>query len=232
MPKVGEIITASNARNSLLDTVMEGGDQWHSFLKTGTCKRHCPGYNYCNGSGPGGRICSDAWYAAEANPLVISVLRHVLENYDYYDRGDFEHPEKEKIASELLVELGEYVAKEADTIYTEGGELLRTHRYRERDSNAAREKKEDALSEGHLKCRGCGTDYLSKYGATLGLRIIECHHTVPLSSEKFDGETKKSTLELLCANCHKLAHSRKDPLTIRELKMLNLHANKMLEPDA
>ena len=50
-----------------------------------------------------------------------------------------------------------------------------------------------------------------------GRHIVECHHLRPLS---FDGvrEVSLSDLITLCPTCHRIAHTRLEPLTIAEIQ--------------
>lgn len=160
---------------------------------------------------------------------MLDVIRHLLENYDYYDRGDCRVSEKKREIESLLAAVNMESSKTNDEEFTEGNEHLRLHRYRERNSSAARKKKEEALAAGHLVCEGCNIDYLKLFHRDEAMLIVECHHTIPICSIKFNGTTKKSTLVLLCANCHRLAHSKNPILSIKKVIEIRKRANKLLE---
>jgi 5-methylcytosine-specific restriction enzyme A len=69
-----------------------------------------------------------------------------------------------------------------------------------------------------LVCRACHFNFEAYYGK-LGSGYIECHHIDPLSGR--DGRSKPTTIAdvtVLCANCHRMVHSRTPCLTLEELK--------------
>jgi 5-methylcytosine-specific restriction protein A len=61
-------------------------------------------------------------------------------------------------------------------------------------------------------CQACG--YSKKVN---GSYIIECHHKNPLRKETI---TSIEDLVCLCPNCHRIAHKRKIPYSIEEIKHL------------
>jgi hypothetical protein len=50
--------------------------------------------------------------------------------------------------------------------------------------------------------------------------IIECHHVYPLALLTSEAVTRIEDLVCLCPNCHRIAHSRKDPYNVEEIKLL------------
>lgn len=102
----------------------------------------------------------------------------------------------------------------------EGKLLTRLHRSRERNQKLVNNKKKSVLrAEGALACEACRFDFGKVYGAR-GKGFIECHHTKPLADMKPGDRTKLSELALICANCHRMIHSRKPWLTMEEVKKL------------
>jgi len=99
----------------------------------------------------------------------------------------------------------------------EGGVVLRVHRQRERDSKIVAAKRAWAKKAGCLRCESCDFDFARRYGP-LGIGYIEVHHTKPLASLEPGSRTKLADLALLCANCHRMAHRRRVPLTLDELR--------------
>lgn len=71
------------------------------------------------------------------------------------------------------------------------------------------------------KCMVCGFDFEQRYGLR-GSGYIEVHHLHPVSSLK--GETKvdpKTEMAVVCSNCHRMIHRKKDEvLSLEELKVL------------
>ena len=99
----------------------------------------------------------------------------------------------------------------------EGKVLQRLHKYRERNGNLARIKKDKTLAQrGCLACEVCNFDFSATYG-DLGDGYIECHHTTPLSELSKETKTTINDLALVCANCHRMLH-RFSNLTLDELR--------------
>jgi 5-methylcytosine-specific restriction protein A len=101
----------------------------------------------------------------------------------------------------------------------EGGILFGLHRRYERDPRLIAEKKRSAKATGELACEVCGFHFGKRYGE-LGIDFIEVHHTKPVNQMQPGAKTKLSDLALLCSNCHRMAHRRKAPLTIEELRSI------------
>lgn len=98
----------------------------------------------------------------------------------------------------------------------EGGVIVRLHKRYERDPKLIAKKRQAALAAGTLSCEVCAFDFGVAYGA-LGLGYIEVHHLRPVHQLKPGSKTKLNDLALLCANCHRMAHRKRIPLTIAEL---------------
>lgn len=203
----------------VLDSLMEGGPNWEQYIEDGgSCLDSCPFNAQCQGSGPH-NVCSSHWSDAEATPDVFDVAFHVSNNFGYYNRRDINVPGSDGVLSEIRRLVHELRSRLAEDDFEEGSQVLRAHRYRERNSKAVRQKKNEALARGRLNCEACGVDYFALYGRS-ALRLMDCHHTVPLSSPTHSGRTNKGDLVLLCANCHRLAHSESDPLPLPALQSL------------
>jgi len=105
---------------------------------------------------------------------------------------------------------------EDDTAYAEGKMVVRTVRERQRSRRLVNAAKADfrARHDGRLFCEVCGFDF----GQSYGIEYIEAHHTEPIAS--LDSETKNTveSVVMLCANCHRAAHSRTPPYTTEELR--------------
>ncbi|WP_062628216.1 HNH endonuclease [Falsihalocynthiibacter arcticus] len=102
----------------------------------------------------------------------------------------------------------------------EGKEKYVRHKTRERDPAVVKAKKDEFQKEhGRVFCEACGFDFKKTYGAR-GDAFIECHHNVPLHSILGETQTKTSDLTLLCSNCHRMVHRKKDWLTLPQLKSL------------
>lgn len=99
----------------------------------------------------------------------------------------------------------------------EGGIIIRLHKRYERDSRLIAEKKRAAKAAGELHCQVCGFDFEKQYGE-LGADFIEVHHTRPVHTLKAGSRTKLEDLATLCSNCHRMAHRRREPLSLDAIK--------------
>jgi hypothetical protein len=82
----------------ILDSIIPGGNKWREWAdkqvdkQKEPCIKRCPGYQKeCKKNGEGIDLCSDEWGKEEDSFLHLKVLFHVLNNFDYYNRGDLEN---------------------------------------------------------------------------------------------------------------------------------------------
>lgn len=110
---------------------------------------------------------------------------------------------------------------EPDIVEAEEGKVLtRLHRYRERSRALVNAKKKDVLQkEGRLQCEACAFDFAQVYGSA-GDNIIDVHHTKPVHTLKPGEKTKLAELALLCANCHRVIHSKRPWLSVEHVQAL------------
>ena len=100
----------------------------------------------------------------------------------------------------------------------EGAILTRLHRVRERSRHIIQAKKNEVMRRtGALKCEVCRFDFQECYGQ-IGLDYIECHHLTPLANLEVSTITKLVDLAVLCSNCHRMIHRRRQWLSIEELQ--------------
>lgn len=141
--------------------------------------------------------------------------------WDYYATD----PQKLKqVARNILatseLDDAEPVLDITDADAKEGSILTRRHVLRERNERLVRSKKRSALKQfGRLRCEGCGFDFAAAYGER-GEGFLECHHTIPLAELEPNTRTKLSDLALVCSNCHRMIHRRRQWLTMSELKRI------------
>lgn len=107
---------------------------------------------------------------------------------------------------------------EDDEAYAEGKLIVRTVRQRQRNRKLVTDAKLRfrASHAGQLYCEVCGFDFSVAYG----IDYIEAHHTEPISSLESDTENTLDDVVLLCANCHRAAHTRTPPYGVDELRDL------------
>lgn len=107
----------------------------------------------------------------------------------------------------------------------EGRMVTKLHTYRERDRRIVADAKKAFLRKhNRLFCEVCNFDFSQRYGAA-GEGIIDVHHTKPVHTLTPGELTKASDLALLCANCHRVVHSRRKWLTLAEVRALIENGN-------
>jgi predicted HNH restriction endonuclease len=77
-----------------------------------------------------------------------------------------------------------------------------------------------AIEEHGTTCAACGFNFDESYGVEYANGYIQIHHVKPLS--QYEGKVDPATdMFPLCANCHIMAHRKKDTVTsIDDLKAL------------
>ncbi|WP_390298215.1 HNH endonuclease [Gracilimonas halophila] len=156
-----------------------------------------------------------------------------MENYGKLDKQVFDEFESDtdrlhKIAEriravsqdlDLAIELYK-INEEDDRAFEirEGTVIYKLHKYRERDSDIIKRKKEREFQRlGRLPCEACTFDFYQKYGQ-LGYKYIECHHRTPLSEFSTSTTTTLKDLALVCSNCHRMLHRKVDTLSVEGLR--------------
>lgn len=106
---------------------------------------------------------------------------------------------------------------EEDIGFEEGEKRLKQHFVRERNPLVIKLAKEGFKAKnGRLFCEVCGFDFYRKYGE-IGQDFIEGHHTIPVSELKDGQNTRVEDIALVCSNCHKMLHNRKQWMSKEEL---------------
>lgn len=97
---------------------------------------------------------------------------------------------------------------------TEGGDKVVISIKSERNPKL----REDAIKLHGLTCKVCEFNFKDIYGEW-GENFIEVHHLIPLKSQGHRETNPQTDLTVLCSNCHRMIHRKKDvTLTIDELK--------------
>lgn len=163
----------------------------------------------------------------------------ILDNFEVFNTGvklsDLDIEFKNSIVSGKYIDeedrnkLDYFSYKESDYIdliqevtetYIEGDQKIITHIVRERNPSLKKAVVQKFLkNHTHLFCEVCGFDFNKQYGS-LGQSFIECHHTKPIHQLKERTETQIEEMALLCANCHRMIHRKKEMLSIEELKAI------------
>ena len=217
MSTLGDI-ELGKAIQSLLSSILPGRRNWNKYFKedeNSGCLENCPYYSKCEEGGPDD-TCTTKWQSAKTTEISIRVVLHVLQNFDHYDRGDAKPISREEINAAVST-LNHVLYNDDGSKVSEGQRRLVLHFIRERNSKAAIELKEKAMRDGKLICRACRVDFFKAFKEK-ATRIVECHHTIPISSVEHKNITNKKDLVLLCANCHRIAHSVDKPLDVLDIR--------------
>ena len=101
--------------------------------------------------------------------------------------------------------INEIKTKNPNSTVAEGELKLVSHLVRERNQKIIGEKKREAIRNGNLKCEVCSFSFID----TFNVEFIECHHITPISTTGVR-ETTLADLALVCANCHRMLHTKFD----------------------
>jgi len=203
-PRVSEL--SELLRRLPLHAVQDQSPQFRNFnsivRKTADIATNRPGHGGkpTRGGGPTRRIVTELL----TRPDYIHQLAESIRAAEA--RGDFKP-------------LTRPVPEENDEGGEEGRLLVRRHVSYERNRKLRKQKLDATRRAGKpIACEVCGFDFARTYGDR-GSGYIECHHVVPLHFSG-PGRTRLSDLALLCANCHRMVHSRAPWLTPPELQDL------------
>jgi predicted HNH restriction endonuclease len=158
-----------------------------------------------SGLSRGNKLEKEVWNEFHGDPARLSRIAAVI-------RGTIAHPTHSGVSLNIIKELGD------DTEAVEGLIIAVLHKKRERSGTLPKKRKLIALRKtGTLACEICKFDFAARYGDR-GRDYIECHHTKPVETLGDGRPTRLSDLALVCANCHRMIHSRRPWLTLDQLK--------------
>jgi predicted HNH restriction endonuclease len=151
-------------------------------------------------------------------------LRQLVPDPDYKEKGFAEEIateivlntiQKEKLEKAVTEDL-EAIQLEEDLFESGEGKKRLTNYYERRPKLRAAA----ILSQG-ISCVVCGFNFAEVYGEH-GLDYIEVHHKTPVSSLKVKTKVNpKTDMAVLCSNCHRMIHRKKDNiLSVEDLKSL------------
>ncbi len=177
------------------------------YMKLMNFRRLDPQYTAANKTGlaRGSKGDESVWNEFSQNPAICAaVAQAIIKSLDL--------PEAE--------DKGEAVTFDDIEEAPEGRLLTRKHLVRERDRRLVEAKRKKVLKEkGKLECDVCRFDFSTRYGER-GAGYIECHHTKPLASLAEGQKTHIEDLALVCSNCHRMIHRRREWLSIEDLRRL------------
>jgi putative restriction endonuclease len=144
----------------------------------------------------------------KANKVLIKQPQHLYPIFlftehkeGWYFEGSFfvsEIEHKFVVLHRGLSSAAEQSSPQDEMIFQEGGRKYVTHLMAERSKGVV-----SALKDIELwMCDICGEDFFAKYG----VKYIEAHHKVPISTYSANYTVRLSDLALLCPNCHKAVH--------------------------
>lgn len=189
-----------------------------------------------------GSIGNDDFRNANGVAMTVEHFRQMDPEFSRRDRAGLDHrntaapsvwrefsdrPDELQNAAKLIVDLanalldeGSAARGDSDFEGDEGGVATRVHLVRERDRKLVAAKKRDVLKRlGRLSCECCDFDFEEHYGER-GRGFVECHHNRPLSSLSGSTKMRISDLSVLCANCHRMIHTRSPWMTVSDLRDL------------
>ena len=102
----------------------------------------------------------------------------------------------------------------------EGQERFMNHLLRERNRSLVSKKKEQVRGSGRsVACEVCGFVFAEKYGKP-GCDYCEVHHLIPLANKQGVRNTRLEDLAIVCANCHRVIHTRNPAFTLEEMRAM------------
>jgi 5-methylcytosine-specific restriction enzyme A len=199
-----EVIALSRLLNQLTATIGASQDFRNPngvYMKLMNFRRFDPVYQAQGKSGltRGNKLEKVVWNEFASDPLRLSLIA-------------------EAIKANVLNLPSAYIEQDEIVEAEEGRVLTRAHLIRERSRKLVEVKKQEALKAGgRLACEACSFDFEAVYGERGG-GFIEVHHALPVHQLLPGAKTKLADLRLLCANCHRMVHSRRPWLTIDQLR--------------
>lgn len=124
-------------------------------------------------------------------------------------------PSEQQSATTTSAIINELQITNPDISVTEGELRLVAHLVKERNRKIVIEKKQQAINSNTLDCEVCTFSFPETYQSN----FIECHHLSPIGQAGVR-ETKLEDLALVCANCHRMLHTKFDGqfLSIQQLQ--------------
>lgn len=139
-------------------------------------------------------------------------IKEARKIYMLYNVDD---PHEEKLTTQVNQDINSFNEEEGEV---EGKAKTRLSNYYERKP-ILRVK---AIKFHGLSCKVCGFDFEKTYGE-LGKNFIEVHHLVPLSTyNEAKVVNPEVDMTVLCSNCHRMIHRRRNENTISLNELKNL----------
>lgn len=154
---------------------------------------------------------SENWKQSK-EPYFERVSRGVYRLIDEADAN--QQPPVDLLANQIVSDLEALADEESGT---EGGKKAKLIAYFERNPAL----RVAAVAFHGTTCKVCGFNFEIAYGEH-GRNYIEVHHLVPISTlPESSSINPKEDLTVLCSNCHRMIHRRRDMLfSIEELRSI------------
>ena len=147
-------------------------------------------------------------YTEKANEVLVKQPQYLYPIFlfteckdGWYFEGSFSVSEIENkfvVLHRGLASVSEISAPQDELLFQEGERKYVTHLMAERSKGVVKALK----SVESWLCDICGEDFLIRYG----VKYIEAHHKVPISTYSANYVVSLSDFVLLCPNCHKAVH--------------------------
>ena len=220
---------------------MVGGGSKQSYLPERNGKILCGCFDeklnskapYEIDAGKGPKILGGAKRLAKGGYAIPVFLKRKSNQWEYV--GDFNctgyshnpddlYPKKQRRPNAVAVFYLERIFGEsegkaaADLLSQEGNRVLRTHFIKERDPCLGAAKRRIFIEQhGYLFCESCGIKQ-TDFPKDLGLSCFEVHHLSPIGERIQPQVTRLSDLAVVCANCHRMIHSKQTIFSLEEIK--------------
>lgn len=151
-----------------------------------------------------------------------------IETMEYISSNPFDYDDIQKLSIDTIEtkeEKRKIIVYDEKEMVVEGKTIFKETKHKKRCTklrNAVIQK--FTKENGHISCSVCGFDFEEVY-KELGKGYIEIHHEVPIYQYSDEGfgqyvEEAVKNMKPLCANCHRMIHRQKNPLSIEELKRI------------
>jgi 5-methylcytosine-specific restriction protein A len=181
------------------------------YMKLCNFSRFDPNYSG-RGLSAGSQLDKEIWEAYYGKREELEKVAELIRNsYKYYDE----------------IRANSYSVVKEEKPFFEGKTLFVMHKMQERNLTVVNKKKYIIFSTiGTLSCEACDFDFQKYYGS-IGKGFIECHHNIPISQIKMEGEIRLNDLSLICSNCHSIVHFSRPWLMIDQLRDILVRREKV-----
>ncbi len=164
------------------------------------------------------------WLDSRSTTLRLALEQNTVRPEDLARIHDFF--EADSIREQVIADLEALHEEEGGV---EGGKKSRLISYFERDPAL----RAAAIAVHGTTCKACGFNFEAVYGAH-GKNYIEVHHIVPISTLSEPSTINaKDDMIVLCSNCHRMVHRKRDAsLSIEELSGMLSENSSVKKRDA